>query len=621
MDASDEFKFVVVSGRSHNGHHHHKEVASTNSSRRGRSVENIPVVYNTNLKLNFLWNRAFKLFQSHSTVYKAVPGINFQDYGGGQDRELTCGRSGTSRSGGISLRAKSLSHSHLSGLEKIMEQPGTSHSQSGKGSAGRGGGSNRSTDTSSIIPVGQENTSGNNDNKSKTAYNHHQPLDMNVPVAMPRKRTVSRLGSSNNSRNNAINANANPLTPSSAKQRPVSISGVVVEPPQDRMDDNRISMGNNIRIPLSSILQRSHSARSRCSVDSLLSCHNHNECDNNQEIPFPALSSSSQFHSRVHKKLAKSHTQSVPIYSNSYFVSSSPCPDFGCGCSEPCEKGNCSDCLSEIVSNNLDSGLDTWKATTRSPSPHPRSSGMKPKLRDSSGIVCTISQRLPSDGGGEKNEEQETVEARSPTSIRFDDSLELCRKMNHHHSPVGNGNTTVVLINGCFEIESCQNFDQNQHQHDSLNLSDYDYMSEIDLNSEPGSDKVGEGDKCQRGGPIKNINPSNPSCENELDSLDLTLFESARKAGSSAIVYATRMTEACEQNDEPLYDTVCSSEDNNGDRSHLSTFGNSNYNSSSGGSGVYVNAWSDAGSEFEFMSPMNINGDLPSSNFYFTILF
>lgn len=295
MDASDEFKFVVVSGRTRSG-----QSSAAPLQTKSSSVENlrsVPVcLYNTNknLKLQFLWNRAFKLLHSHRTVYKAVSGIHYQNCGG------TWSRSGTSRSGGISLRAKSLSHSHLSGLEEIMEQPGTSQDE------------------------GTTRIRSNNINEIA----HHEDRVPVVPV--PRKKTVCRSGGGRNT--------------DATKQRLIA-SGERGEKPscdEGRMDDNCISMGNNILAPLPVHLRRTQSTRS-CGNSLDLSCHVINNDINNTP---PRL-----IPPKRHKKLAKSQTEFNPLVSGSYSCSSSssPCPDLGS--SEAYGRGNYSDCSSEIVSN------------------------------------------------------------------------------------------------------------------------------------------------------------------------------------------------------------------------------------------------------------------------------
>lgn len=178
--------------------------------------------------------------------------------------------------------------------------------------------------------------------------------------------------------------------------------------------------------------------------------------------------------------------------------------------------------------DNLDSGLDTWNGRTLT-------EGMKPKSKpkNPSQIVCTISQKIP-------------------TNDYEVDSLEKA------------GNRTVVLINGSYCNEKCQPYPESD---------EYECMSEIDLNSE-GSDK----EKFQ-----------NQPAHNELDSLDLTLFETIGNKGADISLM-----------EEHLYDTVCSEDGNN---SSLSCSGNFD-TSHNGTSCVYINgnarSWSDAGSEFEF---------------------
>lgn len=124
-----------------------------------------------------------------------------------------------------------------------------------------------------------------------------------------------------------------------------------------------------------------------------------------------------------------------------------------------------------------------------------------------------------------------------------------------------NGNTTVVLINSCCDDVStsttpdhCQNpvnlnHQNNSSQSDTFNFSDYDVecMSEIDLNSEPGESSAasvvveeengggangGGGESV--GGPMKYLICHSTS-ENELDSLDLAMFERKQREAASLI--------------------------------------------------------------------------------------
>lgn len=250
---------------------------------------------------------------------------------------------------------------------------------------------------------------------------------------------------------------------------------------------------------------------------------------------------------------------------------------------------------SDTVGN--DSGLDTWKksssaTTTANESPKSgscRSSSDDVMNKGSGGveetsIVCTIAQKIPNrpvtthqhqlnnnsdedDYATVASEDEEEEQGRAVVvgnrgetnvddmmmiengSVMFD-SLDDTYSVPPVSSN-GNGNTTVVLINGCCESDHCQNVTLS----DTFNFSDYDVecMSEIDLNSEPGT---GSGSSTllepingshhhsgQSAVESQNKSSSNDldekyiichsTSENELDSLDLAMFETKRAAAAA----------------------------------------------------------------------------------------
>jgi hypothetical protein len=691
MDASDEFRFVVVNGTLHNNNKKHTE-SSGGETGLDRSV---PVcVYNTNknLKLRFLWDRAFKLFHSHRTIYRAVSGINYQDYGGGGGG--TTSRSECIRSSGITLRAKSLSHSHLSGLGEVMESTGRSRdnhilSQEGATSPGRSHHHHHQNHhpSSSAYLIRNDGVVEEQDNTSA------------VPVAMPRRRngasrsSVSKSGdvlaSGSNSSSTTKDATApvvdsyytattttagkknHPQHHHHHQKRPVSISGGEKPKGGDegrRMNDNCMRNTRTGNRPIPSVpvhLRRtqSTSSTSRCSPDSLLNCNdNNNTRDDDNDSPVVTRPKNIKLLYQDESQSRRKARAASPFLSGGSL-----------SCYNSDKEGNFSDCSSSAEALSLgyaDSGVDTWqkKHTNKEDlSNFHESPGMK--SRDATGIVCTISQRIPSSSSSETFSSKGSCTAAGESSCTTrpdnrtgnkeqvpsthplksspvhdknrrsggDSCDDGCQKMscsnNNNAIPAsGNGNnTTVVLINGCFEAENIsqrQDEQQSVHYDDSLNLSDYDFecMSEIDLNSEPGSggstgisarDELNE-EKALKICSVELSPPHHhPSSDNELDSLDLSLFEGARRVASAECSYnsnnnsrscssarGTVMGVKCEgeTDDEPLYDTVC--------------FGDARFpeGSSTGGMSDNVNAWSDAGSEFEFMTPATLSNNNDSDS-------
>jgi len=677
MDASNEFRFVVPSEGLHKKS---RQLLNSETADSSSSDRTVPVcVYNTNknLKLRFLWDRAFKLLHSNRTIYRAVSGINYQDYGGGG----TTSRSECIRSSGISLRAKSLSHSHLSGLGDIMESPGRSRdnrflSQGRSSSPGRNhlpsvalGAVVRNdraveeTDSTSVVPVAMPRKKhGNRNNaaaavattsKSGVVAGGTSCTNTRNPTASSTPGASSSSSIATPSSTNANIANTTSTTRASKKnhERPVSISGGE-KPKGDegrRMNDNckNTTTGNSNRLMTSTVpvhLRRSHSTRSRTFSPDSLSTNCSNSSNNNNAAAYNNSNNSPV-------------TPRNQLHSQSSFRRTGASSPFLSGGSLSCyhsdKDGNLSDCSSsEVVSlgynnNAADSGLDTW--TKKSPptsssnnNSYNDCSGMK--SRDSVGIVCTISQRIPSNSGsglGSRTAEtrqdhnqlhlskSSPLDEKTSRKSACDSCDDGCQKMSRNNSPPACGNTTVVLINGCFEAESSAGgISQNSSsaQYDSLNLSDYDFecMSEIDLNSESGGSGGGSTGISGRDelneDKAKYSSECHHSSDNELDSLDLTLFEGARrnndtsaavtckknscKSNKSSVGGSCASTQRssahiimgvkCEGENEPWYDTVSTDD---------TRFPEGTYGSLPNREDNNASAWSDAGSEFEFMTP------------------
>lgn len=79
MDASNEFRFI--SSPSNGETKVARDMGHSDFEVFDRNVPVCVTNSNRNLKLRFLWNKPFKLFQTHKTIYRAMSGITYNGYG------------------------------------------------------------------------------------------------------------------------------------------------------------------------------------------------------------------------------------------------------------------------------------------------------------------------------------------------------------------------------------------------------------------------------------------------------------------------------------------------------------------------------------------------------------
>ena len=324
-------------------------------------------------------------------------------------------------------------------------------------------------------------------------------------------------------------------------------------------------------------------------------------------------------------------TQSTKARSNPYKLQTIPSPSDQV--EEPCVTSTCSgvsreaSCSGSTVSKRHsyspdsyahDSGLDTWRKSgvgTGTGSSHSHGSS----------IVCTISQRIPSWNGVTEEavpmQMHRSEEAPSPTPVR--------KSKSGSSSNNNSNNKTVVLLNNSGESEGEESGCEETGFLPFSDDYDVECMSEIDLNSDTDSGAGVEDESHLSVQELKmkfllshsHINSQFPPTRsflypdnNELDSLDLTLFETRQQeqrsflrelkamqdleeASSSLSSSSIQRMMSCDcGTDSHFYDTVA-----HPDGSETGTYCSGN-NGSGDSAGLYWN-WSDAGSEFEFMAP------------------
>lgn len=557
MDASDEFQFIAAAAGSSSSLTPKKKKTTGNYS-NGATAENEPTdsrhvpvcMYNSNknIKLRFIWDKAFKLFQSHRPVYKAISGINHQDYG-------TIGPSNISDSLTTStgLKTKSRSHNHIDwvGLSvesspNVMNMPVTTKTQA----------SNTVT-KKSVTPTKKSGTHHHRlPRRHLTTTVDARTVNSALTIATAGSSSSSSNGSSNNGSKNMMQATVHTgtsCTPSST--RPIAgskiISGVQ-KPEGDELAHyyyySPTATGKR------SLVGRSHSIKSHFSDDSLF------HLDSTEApSPFPRTR---RANIRASKSVLGKSSCSRP--ESPFYV----------------EPYNCkrTDSDNTSVNSGGDSGVDTWK----SPVVLDSSASNPP-----SGIVCTISQKIPDHSASEEN---------------------------------NSSNTTVVVLNREGTIDDYNQKSSEVEEGEECGFHDVDCMSEIDLNS----DEEGDSEKMKCVAPVTataNILNSSGASDNEnhneLDSLDLSLFETPREdengSANEESTLLRRLTKEMmrinnnSNTSDQMYETICS-ESSNYNNCGASDTTNKENTSTMGSCGRCSNNngnqqnWDDAGSDFEFVS-------------------
>ena len=656
MDATDEFRYIAPKD---------KAKRRSDSEQDDRNVPVCVTNSNKNVKLQFMWDKAFKLFRSHRTVYKAVSGVNFQDYRTGGN-SLPAGPG--SSVGGLGYPSRSFSHSHLNRLAMdTTMMPGSSSSHNEVPHL-RSYKKNRSEEqVSLVVPK----------NRQKRGSLHivdGQTCGGCDSFTCSHSRSSSS-GSKNNNNNNS---------------RPVSISGG--EKPEGDGDDgyddegrvrslactNANSTGN---LHSGNSISEAHIAAAAAAVHLRRSQSTKSaDCDSSRSDGNRS-SSSYHFYDDI-------YSPNYYCYPNSSYGSreTSPYPEKSVS-KVDIIGGQCGGdyCTCEDLYGH-DSGLDTWKTPTNrannSNNTTNNSISSKNNTEKSSvcgggsgggggghsAIVCTISTKIPTADSTKTTATSETSsEPRKDGSVSCRNQSEKMDAKNNKQQQqrLSGPNTTVVLISEPEPVSvpsgdsSSSSVDSGKNKNNGGDVhkvddnpptgffSDYECMSEIDLNSDSGSSEEEEaegeeeklrnpeggnkkrtsslvlvssaGDKMRfiNGHPLllnrissyEQTQSSLQLLENELDSLDLTLFEQhgSRGVGEKERTFLQAVRELendClgddEDNNDPLYDTVTES-----DPSSTSSHSSSGHHNSCK-ENLYWN-WSDAGSEFEFiMTPANI---------------
>ncbi|CAG7732252.1 unnamed protein product [Allacma fusca] len=660
MDASNEFRFIATgSGASGGGKKKSKKMRSDQiGTHEDSSDRNVPVCVtnsNRNVKLRFVWDKAFKLFQSHRTVYKAISGINYQDYRTGGSSSSIPPPSST----GLSVNSRSFSHSHLNGIGREVEMmPG--------GSMGR----EQALAAASAL-------------NGRTTLNKLETEQ--VSVIVPRKKKKTKSSSS------VVHGGGGVVVVGSGSYSAASSSTTASSSPSSSSGGGSHSQSwspkrphhHPSHQPTAVHVRRSQSTKSA-------SCHSNSDCNRSRGSASGSCTSVGGGGSSSHSNSAHPLYDHVPssttpcllhgYYPNSSYGSREPSPfPENCGLSK-CSRATCDDYYNNTNSEDLnnspcdnpnlhcdehyctcegdceldtyghDSGLDTWKTPTPSHNNTTKegSVGRSGNWKRQSGggggqaIVCTISQKIPN--RDPSNELSTRKDGNSGGGSSKNDKMEPCKCINGsttvvliseaeksaQDSPLANSNSNSGVggegLNGSSESQG----DNHNSQSVGYFLSDYDLecMSEIDLNSDSGSSSASLVAPDEQQGVVRDLpmillsSPSTTAAsseakmkfsplssvrlaeaslellENELDSLDLTLFETSREKEKTFLQALQEMDMDLHDCESHLYDTVTDSIN-----SSATTPGNKE--------SLYWN-WSDAGSEFEFMTPANVlNRDIP----------
>jgi len=622
MDASNEFRFISSPASPLKGDRKDKElrvpVCVTNSNR--------------NVKLRFVWDKAFKLFQSHKTIYRAMSGVTYNDYGTSVPEKRKGKRSqgcGGGDGGGI-LVQRSRSQTDLSGTDmtgrthcpncggcRAVDEASSdlSHDEDEK--------EDNATKTSHQKEKCQERSStsggekpretGLGDEDDGEQHQHQQSFLLpSCPSSSSRSgRGRGGGGDEANGKNWNLPFGSDKRSHYNCGCKPIAGGGRKNQQ-QEHREDRPL-------IPFQSVhLRRSQSQKHTTRNPS--SCQYGDQHDDGEEEKYVGR----RRRARIGPPLEDPTRESSPTNTGyPYYDQQSPI-----GKSKRTlertfntqgknhHRHSYSPSDSSASYGQYDSGLDTWKS--------PGSSG-------AGSIVCTISNSQNKINGHHALAQSESAPEGSRGGVKRDMRMLLAQTtpvgVNDPSAPqnpttgMSNNNTSVVEIR-----KSVESLGQGEEpvQSESEDV-DVEYMSEVDLNSSSSSSDdddertlselkmqyliSGEGQAVY---PhlLPLVSLSYPA-DNELDSLDLTLFETRRRDSAAAGPSELRTLkdlEAILRTGGTSAGDLCECE------SECHFYGTASLGSASSRRGIYSNLpgdgdggsnwnWSDAGSEFEFMGP------------------